>query len=97
MPARCVAALPRHTNQPRFAPSDPRTVRWNHRAVPLDDPSAPLDDRSRSILKRRWLAEPKATLQELAAEYGVSAERIRQIEAAAFTRLRRLLPVPVAG
>jgi RNA polymerase sigma-32 factor len=51
-----------------------------------------LDDRSRSILKRRWLAEPKATLQELAAEYGVSAERIRQIEAAAFTRLRRLLP-----
>ena len=51
-----------------------------------------LDDRSRSILKRRWLVEPKATLQELAAEYGVSAERIRQIEAAAFTRLRRLLP-----
>jgi RNA polymerase sigma-32 factor len=53
-----------------------------------------LDDRSRSILKRRWLAEPKATLHELAAEYGVSAERIRQIEAAAFTRLRRLLPAP---
>jgi RNA polymerase sigma-32 factor len=53
-----------------------------------------LDDRSRSILSRRWLAEPKATLQELAAEYGVSAERIRQIEAAAFTRLRRLLPAP---
>ncbi len=54
-----------------------------------------LDDRSRSILKRRWLVEPKATLQELAAEYGISAERIRQIEAAAFTRLRRLLPAAV--
>jgi len=53
-----------------------------------------LDERSSSILRRRWLAEPKATLQELAAEYGVSAERIRQIEAAAFTRLRRLLPAP---
>jgi RNA polymerase sigma-32 factor len=53
-----------------------------------------LDERSSTILRRRWLAEPKATLQELAAEYGVSAERIRQIEAAAFTRLRRLLPAP---
>ncbi len=53
-----------------------------------------LDARSRNILQRRWLVEPKATLQELAAEYGVSAERIRQIEAAAFTRLRGLLPAP---
>jgi len=53
-----------------------------------------LDDRSRNILQRRWLVEPKATLQELAAEYRVSAERIRQIEAAAFTRLRGLLPAP---
>lgn len=53
-----------------------------------------LDERSSTIVRRRWLAEPKATLQELAAEYGVSAERIRQIEAAAFTRLRRLLPAP---
>jgi len=56
-----------------------------------------LDARSRSILQRRWLVEPKATLQELAAEYGVSAERIRQIEAAAFTRLRRLLPAPATA
>jgi RNA polymerase sigma-32 factor len=53
-----------------------------------------LDERSRAILQRRWLAEPKATLQELATEYGVSAERIRQIEAAAFGRLRGLLPAP---
>jgi len=51
-----------------------------------------LDERSRTIVQRRWLAEPKATLHELAAEYRVSAERIRQIEAAAITRLRRLLP-----
>jgi len=53
-----------------------------------------LDERSRSIIQRRWLTDPKATLHELAAEYGVSAERIRQIEAAAFTRLRGLLPAP---
>ncbi len=51
-----------------------------------------LDPRSRDILQRRWMAENKATLHELAAEYQVSAERIRQIEAAAITRLRRLLP-----
>ena len=53
-----------------------------------------LDKRSRAIVQRRWLASPKATLHELAAEYGVSAERIRQIEASAFTRLRGLLPAP---
>ena len=54
-----------------------------------------LDERSRTIVQRRWLATPKATLHELAAEYGVSAERIRQIESSAFTRLRGLLPAPV--
>jgi RNA polymerase sigma-32 factor len=51
-----------------------------------------LDPRSRDILQRRWMGESKATLHELAAEYRVSAERIRQIEATAITRLRRLLP-----
>jgi RNA polymerase sigma-32 factor len=53
-----------------------------------------LDDRSRAILQRRWMSDDKATLHELAAEYGVSAERIRQIEAGAMTRLRALLPSP---
>ncbi len=53
-----------------------------------------LDDRSRAILRRRWMTDDKATLHELAAEYGVSAERIRQIEAVAITRLRSLLPAP---
>lgn len=53
-----------------------------------------LDDRSRTILQRRWMSEDKATLHELAAEYGVSAERIRQIEAGAMTRLKALLPAP---
>ena len=47
-----------------------------------------LDDRSRTVIKSRWLGEDKKTLQELAAEYGVSAERIRQIETAAIQKLR---------
>ena len=52
---------------------------------------AKLDERSRMILSRRWLAEGKATLHELAAEYGVSAERIRQIEANAIGKLKKQL------
>jgi RNA polymerase sigma-32 factor len=52
---------------------------------------AKLDERSRMILSRRWLAESKATLHELAAEYGVSAERIRQIEASAIGKLKKQL------
>ncbi len=50
-----------------------------------------LDDRSRDIIQRRWLKDDsKATLQELADEYGVSAERIRQIEANAMKKMRAL-------
>ncbi|MDX1432302.1 MAG: RNA polymerase sigma factor RpoH [Gammaproteobacteria bacterium] len=48
-----------------------------------------LDERSRHIIERRWLDEDKATLQELADHYGVSAERIRQIENAAIEAMRR--------
>jgi len=47
-----------------------------------------LDDRSKAIVTRRWLTEPKATLHELAGEYGVSAERIRQIESNAFKTIK---------
>ena len=47
-----------------------------------------LDERSRVIVARRWLDENKATLHELAAEFGVSAERIRQIEASAIAKLK---------
>jgi RNA polymerase sigma-32 factor len=54
-----------------------------------------LDDRSRDILQRRWMAEDKATLHELADKYGVSAERIRQIESNALGKLRGLMvPAP---
>ncbi len=50
-----------------------------------------LDERSRDIIQRRWLRDDnKATLQELADEYGVSAERIRQIESNAMKKMRAL-------
>ena len=55
---------------------------------------AGLDQRSRDIVCRRWLVEEgvdAATLHELAAEYGVSAERIRQIEAKALQKMKGLL------
>ena len=53
---------------------------------------ASLDDRSRTIVQRRWLTEgDSATLHELAAEYGVSAERIRQIEVKAMQKMRGML------
>jgi len=52
-----------------------------------------LDDRSRTILKRRWLDDEKATLHELAAEYKVSAERIRQLEKNAMDKIRTAMSV----
>ncbi|HQT69683.1 MAG TPA: RNA polymerase sigma factor RpoH [Thiobacillus sp.] len=52
-----------------------------------------LDDRSRHIIKARWLTEGEvATLHELAAQYGISAERIRQIEARALQKMRMVIP-----
>jgi RNA polymerase sigma-32 factor len=50
-----------------------------------------LDERSRAIMHARWVDEPKATLHELADRYGVSAERIRQIEANAIKKLQKLV------
>jgi RNA polymerase sigma-32 factor len=50
-----------------------------------------LDERSRAILSRRWMTEDKATLHELADEYGVSAERVRQIESNAINKLKKMV------
>ena len=49
---------------------------------------ASLDDRSQHIVRSRWLTDSKATLQELAENYGVSAERIRQLEKNAMKKLK---------
>ena len=50
-----------------------------------------LDDRSKDILQRRYLADQKATLHDLADEYNVSAERIRQIENGALKKLKAFM------
>jgi RNA polymerase sigma-32 factor len=60
----------------------------------LNTALASLDERSRVIVQRRWLVadgEEAATLHELAAEYGVSAERIRQIEVKAMQKMKTRL------
>ena len=58
-----------------------------HMAAALED----IDERSRDIITRRWLQEPKAKLRELADDYGISAERVRQIEAGALASLRQAI------
>jgi len=57
----------------------------------LDQALSDLDPRSRDIVQRRWLAEDKPTLHDLAAEYGVSPERIRQIEKKALEKMKGTL------
>ena len=47
-----------------------------------------LDERSRDILQARWLTDNKATLHELAGKYGVSAERVRQLEKNAMKKIK---------
>ena len=59
--------------------------------VRLTQALSTLDERSQDILASRWLAEKKATLHELADKYGISAERIRQLEKAAMQKLRSTL------
>jgi len=60
----------------------------NHENERLQNALLTLDTRSQDIVQRRWLAESKSTLQELAVEYSVSAERIRQLENNAIKKLR---------
>ncbi|MDH5301566.1 MAG: RNA polymerase sigma factor RpoH [Gammaproteobacteria bacterium] len=60
----------------------------DHTQEKLKRALAVLDERSRDILLKRWGADDKATLHDLAAEYGVSAERIRQLENAAIKKLK---------
>ncbi|WP_410471862.1 RNA polymerase sigma factor RpoH [Faucicola mancuniensis] len=50
-----------------------------------------LDERSRDIVQQRWLNEQKATLHELAAEYNISAERVRQIEKNAMDKIKEAM------
>ncbi len=75
------------------ANADPATLvedeDWNDDATSrMAEAIETLDERSRAIVESRWLTEDKKTLHELADAYGVSAERIRQIEVAAIKKLQ---------
>jgi len=63
----------------------------SHNTALLGEAMTSLDDRSRDILKRRWLTDKKETLHKLADEYGISAERIRQLESNAMKKLREAI------
>ena len=63
----------------------------------LQSALAAIDERSRRIIEQRWLREDPVTLHELAAEFGVSAERIRQIESKAMQKMRASLAPALAG
>ena len=70
------------------------TADWNNDATTrMMSALKILDDRSRRILEERWLTEDKMTLHELAAEYGISAERIRQLEVNAIKKIRNAMAV----
>ncbi|WP_372724447.1 sigma-70 family RNA polymerase sigma factor, partial [Immundisolibacter sp.] len=70
---------------------------WNaHQLRRLRQGLAGLDARSRDILEQRWLAEEKTGLKELGEKYGISAERIRQLESQALGRLTRTLQADAA-
>jgi RNA polymerase sigma-32 factor len=82
-------------------PSDPSRLLENsnwasNRENALQLALKKLDTRSYDILQQRWMNETKMTLQELAAKYKVSIERIRQLEENALKKLKNLLNTPVA-
>jgi RNA polymerase sigma-32 factor len=67
---------------------------WNDDATSrMSEAMKDLDERSQDILQSRWLTDNKMTLHDLADRYGVSAERIRQLEANAIKKLRTAIVV----
>ena len=72
------------------------TDQMTKRRALLSDAMAGLSDRERHILRERKLSEEPQTLEELSAEYGISRERVRQIEARAIERLREKMLAAVA-
>ncbi|HET6604729.1 MAG TPA: RNA polymerase sigma factor RpoH [Xanthomonadaceae bacterium] len=88
LPPAPVAYLEDHSEDPSAAYE--RESAEEQQLELLHQGLAGLDERARDIIGRRWLGNNKVTLQELADEYGVSAERIRQIEAQALKRMKAL-------
>ncbi|MCB1647258.1 MAG: RNA polymerase sigma factor RpoH, partial [Pseudomonadales bacterium] len=71
---------------PALIVEDQKTTDTNH--AQLDAAFETLDERARHIIRSRWLNDTKATLHELADEFGISAERVRQLEKNAMKKLR---------
>ncbi|WP_239350240.1 RNA polymerase sigma factor RpoH [Snodgrassella communis] len=105
MTGKDVSLLAENDDDDNFAPIDwltdssseptqvlAKQVHYALQTEGLQEALAKLDDRSRHIIESRWLADDGGlTLHDLAGEYGVSAERIRQIEAKAMQKLRGYL------
>ena len=75
---------------------DPEVIVANEQAADVNSQDLAhalkvLDDRSKDILQRRYLADKKATLHDLAEEYEISAERVRQIENTALKKLKSVM------
>jgi RNA polymerase sigma-32 factor len=84
------AYLPAPDSDPAAAVEDAESA--DDSSTRLKGALSRLDARSRDIVERRWMSDDnKATLHELAQKYGVSAERIRQIESSALGKLRGLM------
>jgi len=85
-----IMAPSQYLEDKRFNPEDlveaEQTMAFNN--AELLDALKGLDDRSKDIIRRRYLSDSKVTLHELAEEYKISAERIRQIENGALKKLR---------
>ncbi len=75
-----------NSQNPHNLSSDDQLQEQHH--LKLQGALQSLDQRSQDILQRRWLEDKKTTLQDLAAHYNVSAERIRQLEKAAMAKLK---------
>jgi len=83
------AYLPAPDSDPAESVADAESA--DDSAARLKGALSRLDARSRDIVQQRWMSEGKATLHQLAKKYGVSAERIRQIESSALGKLRGLM------
>ena len=85
-----IAAPANFLQDPRMDPATQleREDSANDQRQRLHAALADLDERSRIILQARWLGEKKSTLHELADQFGVSAERIRQLEKNAMNKLK---------
>src|SRR6478735_9229152 len=83
------------------APSQERTLaeseEYDHRRKALGDALSVLNDRERRIFEARRLADDPITLEDLAAEFGVSRERVRQIEVRAFEKVQRAVKSRIAA